>query len=472
MWWCVEYPHRSLSFPNMNTTTLLKNPFDVASYFSQAFFIWPGALVELGSQKTLQESDVAVVAVDEDAYMLSSIFDKMWTEECQKANPSLLKVLFRMFGPTLNGMIGIVFVIESAVKIYQAVLLGKLIKYFLTENPSSTLYDNGYFISGLLVITGIAVFFMHHHFFFCTWRLGLRLRITMSAAIYKKSTKLNLRSLNRTAIGHIVNLCSQDVESFQQAGCFIHNIYHPIIESIGVIYAGVDQVGVSFLAGFGAILLLLPLQSWFSRMLSTSRKATAAFTDERLKLINQALTGSRLMKINGWEWAFVDIIERVRAKEVGALLSTNYLRAINEAIFFASPAIIGCFTFVTYSKLGGTLTPQKVFTVLTLFNITQFSLIKFFPYAVQFLTEAYVRSDRENKVLEIVQFTLCLQFLRFSDMCTQHDAHSEAAHVGGSAARGCAYHAANTRPRERCARALAPGQRGGLVDGAHRGRWR
>lgn len=370
----------------------LQNPYDGASLFSRAFFMWPGVLIKLGSQKALQENDVANISADDDAETLGSLFNKLWEDECRgKSHPSLWNVLLKMFGPTVFGFIGIVYVIESAVKVYQAVLLGKLIEYFLSEDPSARLYDNGYFISGLLIITGIAVTFMHHHFYFFTWRLGMQLRMTLSAAVYEKATKLNLRSLNRTAVGHIVNLCSQDVETFQQAGCFVHSIYHPILECCAVLFVGVDQVGVSFLAGFGVILLLVPLQSGFSSLLSASRKSTAVFTDERLKLVNQALTGARLMKINGWENAFVDIIERVRAKEVGALLATNYLRAFNEAVFFASPAIVGCLTFVTYSKLGGQLTSQKVFTVLTLFSITQFSMTKFFPYAVQFLTEAHVR---------------------------------------------------------------------------------
>jgi hypothetical protein len=47
-----------------------------------------------------------------------------------------------------------------------------------------------------------------------------------------------------------------------------------------------------------------------------------------------------------------------------------------QAIFFAAPIIVGCFTFVTYVRTGGVLNPQKVFTVLTLFSIVQFSMTK------------------------------------------------------------------------------------------------
>ena len=130
----------------------------------------------------------------------------------------------------------------------------------------------------------------------------MQLRITLTTAIYNKAIRLNLRSVHRTATGHIVNLCSQDVEAFQNACCFIHFTYQPILEAIGILYVGLNEIGVSFLAGFGAILLLVPLQSVFSNILSHSRSATAECTDQRLKLVGQALSGARLMKINAWEW--------------------------------------------------------------------------------------------------------------------------------------------------------------------------
>ena len=46
------------------------------------------------------------------------------------------------------------------------------------------------------------------------------------------------------------------------------------------------------------------------------------------------------MKINGWELTFVELIEKIRLKEILALLHINDLRAYNEAIFFVSPILV------------------------------------------------------------------------------------------------------------------------------------
>lgn len=78
------------------------------------------------------------------------------------------------------------------------------------------------------------------------------------------------------------------------------------------------------------MILLVPLQSLFSRTLTQIRTTLGKRTDERIKLVSQALGGARLMKINGWENAFRDIIGRARKLELKSILSVNYIKGINE----------------------------------------------------------------------------------------------------------------------------------------------
>lgn len=39
----------------------------------------------------------------------------------------------------------------------------------------------------------------------------------------------------------------------------------------------------------------------FSRKFASVRQRVAVLTDERVKLTNQVITGSRMMKLSGWE---------------------------------------------------------------------------------------------------------------------------------------------------------------------------
>ncbi|CAN0295218.1 unnamed protein product, partial [Laminaria digitata] len=60
--------------------------------------------------------------------------------------------------------------------------------------------------------------------------------------------------------GHLVNLATTDVERFQWSGTFVNYLWEAPLEALVILYLGLDQVGVSFLAGFAALALLVPLQ--------------------------------------------------------------------------------------------------------------------------------------------------------------------------------------------------------------------
>ena len=47
-----------------------------------------------------------------------------------------------------------------------------------------------------------------------------------------------------------------------------------------------------------------------------------------------------------------------------------------QAIFFCAPALVACIVWVTYVRRGGTLTPKRMFTVLSLLVIVQLSFTK------------------------------------------------------------------------------------------------
>lgn len=358
-----------------------------------------------GATKALTQEDLPVINREDRSSFLNKLLQDQWEYQKQQPRPSLLKALFWTFAPKY-GWLSLILLAESAIRIFQAVLLGYFVRVMLrADSGAGDLLDNGYFISLLITLCGAAIGLMHHQYFFYGWKFGMQVRIAMSSIIYDKAVQLHLRSLSRTESSHIINLSSQDVEAFQQAGIFIHFLYIPILEAAAILAVGLREVGVSFISGFGCVILLVPLQSLFSRTLTQIRTTLGNRTDERLKLISQAIGGARLMKINGWELAFRDIIGAARKLEMAAMLKLNYIKGVNEAIFFFAPVVIGAITFITFHETGGELTAQNVFTVLTLYSIIQFDLTKFFPLAVQFQTQAYVAVQRTQSLLMLEEIS-------------------------------------------------------------------
>ncbi|CBN77890.1 multidrug resistance-associated protein-like protein [Ectocarpus siliculosus] len=285
---------------------------------------------------------------------------------------------------------------DSVSHIIQALALGWLIGYFDDEASASW---EGWTYASVVVLGGVFICFFIHHFFFVGYTLGMQLRICTTTILYDKILRLRLSSLGQISTGHLVNLTTTDVEAFQIAGTFVNYLWGAPLESLVILYFGLNQVGVSFLAGFAALALMVPAQGAFSRRFSQVRQRVTVLTDERVKLTNQAVAGARLMKINAWEPALEKEIRRVRAEEIRVLLTATLLRAVNEAMFFIQPAVISCLVFATYHLLGNVLAPRQVFTTLALLSITQFTVGKFLYLAVQTSSESWVSIKRIETIL-------------------------------------------------------------------------
>ena len=156
----------------------------------------------------------------------------------------------------------------------------------------------------------LAVF--HHPFFFGVQRIGMQLRVACCSLLYRKTIRLSNRALGQTTTGQIVNLMSNDVNRFDTAAIFLHYLWVGPAQAIPVLIILWHELGPSALAGFGVLLLLVPIQSWMGKLFSKFRHKTAVHTDERVKVMNEIITGMRVIKMYCWEKPFGQIIKKIR----------------------------------------------------------------------------------------------------------------------------------------------------------------
>lgn len=90
--------------------------------------------------------------------------------------------------------------------------------------------------------------------------VGMKIRVACCALIYRKALKLSQTSLRKTNIGQIVNLLSNDVNRFDVAVVFAHQIWIGPLECIIVTYLMYQEVGVSAVFGVTVLLLFIPIQ--------------------------------------------------------------------------------------------------------------------------------------------------------------------------------------------------------------------
>ena len=324
------------------------------------------------------------------------------TQERKKDKPRLEQAILKDFYTRLWFWQPVVLV-ATAARVLQAFALGKMIESLETAN------GEGYTWAGTLLACAIVVHFEHHHVFQNFWLHGMRLRIASIACIYDKSLRLSSthQSVNANS-GKILNLASNDVERYLRASLFTHYIFWAPAQTVAILVLGVIELGVAFVAGVALLVfVVVPLQTLLAKKFARLRSKVAAITDKRVNLVSQAIYGARVMKMNGWEWQFLERIQALRDQEVAEIQRSSALKGWNEAIFFTTSIMVSVAIFLTHIALGGTLTPRSVFTVLNFINILQIDLTKRMSLGVMVGTLTWVFPHFRCSVAFVVSFDAC-----------------------------------------------------------------
>lgn len=159
--------------------------------------------------------------------------------------------------------------------------------------------------------------------------VGMKMRVACCSLIYRKSLKLSKAALGYTTAGQIVNLLSNDVNRFDVAVIFAHQLWVGPLETILITYFMYQEVGISAVIGVLFLLMFIPLQCrcfkiivtvfwWFLNLVILGKKVaklrlkTALRTDERVRLMNEIISGIQVIKMYTWEKPFAKLVSYAR----------------------------------------------------------------------------------------------------------------------------------------------------------------
>ncbi|XP_024611041.1 multidrug resistance-associated protein 4 isoform X2 [Neophocaena asiaeorientalis asiaeorientalis] len=388
------------------------NPLQDANLCSRVLFWWLNPLFKIGHKRRLEEDDMYSVLPEDRSKHLGEELQGYWDREVLRAEkdarePSLTKAIIKCYWKSYL-VLGIFTLIEESTRVVQPIILGKIIGYFENYNPtdSAALYK-AYGYAGVLSACTLVLAILHHLYFYHVQCAGMRLRVAMCHMIYRKALCLSNLAMGKTTTGQIVNLLSNDVNRFDQVTIFLHFLWAGPLQAIIVTILLWMEIGISCLAGMAVLIILLPLQSCIGKLFSSLRSKTAAFTDTRIRTMNEVITGIRIIKMYGWEKSFADLITSLRRKEISKILRSSYLRGMNLASFFVASKIIVFVTFTTYVTLGNVITASRVFVAVTLYGAVRLTVTLFFPSAVEKVSEAVVSIRRIKNFLLLDEITQC-----------------------------------------------------------------
>ena len=260
---------------------------------------------------------------------------------------------------------------------------------------------HGYVIATLMLFATVANNLAQNQYFDTTTVGGIRARTGLMTCIYRKALRLGPSVRQETTIGEIVNLMSVDADRFRNLSEYIHFAWASF-PLIGIcIYFLYQELGYSAFAGVLVLLLVMPFNGLVAHILEAAQKKQMAKKDERVKCMNEILSGIRVIKMYGWEEAFMDIVSKMRLQEIRHISHVAYSNSVFTFMWTVTPVLISLSTFTVYVLVDEShvLDPKKVFFCLSVFNLVRMPLTNL-PYLMTHLVSCYVAAKRLNKYFD------------------------------------------------------------------------
>ncbi|CAF3981148.1 unnamed protein product [Adineta steineri] len=374
---------------------------------------WLNPILNIGYKRELTTDDLYDVSSNDECGLFLKKLETMLEKH---ESMGTFKIIIKVFSKECF-LVGLILFPYIAVKIAQPLLLKQIV---LTIHDSNIASYEGYLYAIGLGVATVLQACIHHQYFFRSTRLGMHVRIAFTSFIYKRLLSLPTSSTMKTTTGHLVNLISNDLSKLANLSAYIHQLWAAPFEAIIVFVLIWKQIGIPTIFGYSVLLLLVPLQLFFSKKFGTYRNNTIEWSDKRVKTINEILVGCQIVKMYRWEEALEAIVYDARKNELNSIQKASRIRAINMGISFASLSIISLATFGGSWLMGQVLSATDIFMILSLFSNLRYPLTIALPYTIEVLSESRIASKRINSFMNLSKQTVRTKTLH---ECSSGDAN-------------------------------------------------
>uniref|UniRef100_A0A8B9NCF5 Canalicular multispecific organic anion transporter 1 n=1 Tax=Accipiter nisus TaxID=211598 RepID=A0A8B9NCF5_9AVES len=308
----------------------------------------------------------------------------------------LVKTLCKTFWQNL--LLSVAFKLVHDGLVFVSPQLLKLLIAFVSDEESFAW--QGYLYAILLFLTALIQSLCLQQYFSLCFQLGINVRASLIAAIYKKALTMSSATRKESTVGETVNLMSADAQRFMDTANFVHQLWSSPLQIILSIVFLWRELGPSVLAGIAVIVLLIPINGFLVAKAKTIQVRNMKNKDERMKTMNEILNGIKILKLFAWEPSFEKRVNEVRARELKDLVNFSYLQSISIFLFTCAPFLVSLASFAVYVLVdeNNILDAQKAFTAISLFNVLRFPMAML-PMVLSSLVQTNVSTARLERYL-------------------------------------------------------------------------
>ncbi|KAI1703205.1 ABC transporter transmembrane region domain-containing protein [Ditylenchus destructor] len=225
------------------------------------------------------------------------------------------------------------------------------------------------------------------------------IRLTLITAIFNKMLRLSAAAKSRYSAGEVLNIVTTDVQRVRIFWFQLRDfIYCPLM--IAAALVGLFFVlGINTIYGIIVLLIILPINFYLSKRTAEYEELQMKYKDARLKLVNDILSGIKVLKLYAWEISMQKMVDDLREKELKALRIIFILDGFISTSFQLGPVIASFVSFLGYTVIQGhKLRPEVAFVSMMFFTMLRFAIYQM-PQILTYAIKAFVSGKRILKFL-------------------------------------------------------------------------
>ncbi|PNP37043.1 hypothetical protein TGAMA5MH_11060 [Trichoderma gamsii] len=439
-WYKKLNPMRWGAIPEVPKERIVSREYE-AGFFSRLTFQWVNPLMTAGYRRPLEKEDIWLVNPDRAAEPMTLRVKEAFKKHREKGSKRpLLYALHDSF--TFEFWLGgLCSLIASFMQVLSPFVLRYLIQFATDAYVAHVSHTPGPHIGrGVGLAVGVTLMQIVQsvcisHFIYRGMMMGGQTRAVLIGMIYEKSMVISGRAkagATKAAItpgtseqedqdkgnkkkakkgkkgapeellgwgnGRITSLMSVDTYRVDQASALLHMTWTSPLSCIITLVLLLVNLTYSALAGFGLLIIGVPLITRAMASLFRRRKNINKITDERVSLTQEILQSVRFVKYFGWEKSFIDRLAQIRAREIFSIQKLLAIRNAINAVSMSMPIFASMLAFITYSLTNHGLAPAEVFSSLALFNGLRIPL-NLLPLVLSQVTDAWSSLQRIEQFL-------------------------------------------------------------------------
>ncbi|KAK9888685.1 hypothetical protein WA026_000915 [Henosepilachna vigintioctopunctata] len=380
------------------------NPKSKAGWISLLFLTYALDIFKKGSKNGWTTNNLYSPLETHRSSRLGKRIEREWKNHislCNEENKPirLKRLLLKIFWPNICFDGCLVFLFQLT-RIPEPLLIGIFLSYFRDNSKISE--SEARFCVVLLIFVGALKTILFSQMRGSNQDTAVKVRSTCNGLILRKVLRMSKSALQDKSSGNILNLISNDLNRLDVTVFLIHMTWATPLSSFGAMYLLYYNLGLRGLIGVGWLMFPLFLQGYFAKKIAVFRTKIAKLTGERLKLMNEMLSGIQIIKMYRWETNFSKFINISRLAELEIINKCNYFKFIipSVAAFISVAGIFAAILSVVMT--GSRVSVAEIYSLVAYYSLLSSNISQMLPASV--LRTVELRQDDSEKCSSSVGF--------------------------------------------------------------------